>query len=349
LRIRYRNMFAEIEVSDTGFGIRPEDQARIFEPFERGEQPNGAAVPGTGLGLTITKMLVQVMGGEINLTSEPDKGSVFKARLLLSEVTYPTAPPKPHSDIRGYRGRRRSIIIADDDRTHCAIVTEVLGPLGFSVIVADSGIACLNMAREHQPDLVLLDVAMPGMSGWDVAAQLRERVSPSSRIMMLSGNAFEIDAHRSRIRHYDAVQIKPFYVGSLLQTIADLLEIEWIVRPGSDISDDEQPLGATANDVAALVMSGKDLAGKDLAGKILVSKILVSKDQRMPELRELLDLRQLGEIGYVRGIREKLSDVASQSQDYRWLVDRLEPLSRDLDFPRYIALLSELIEQEQGA
>jgi hypothetical protein len=182
------------------------------------------------------------------------------------------------------------------------------------------------------------------MSGWDVAAQLREQVSPSSRIMMLSGNAFEIDAHRSRIRHYDAVQIKPFYVGSLLQTIADLLEIEWIVRPGSDISDDEQPLGATANDVAALVMSGKDLAGKDLAGKILVSK-----DQRMPELRELLDLRQLGEIGYVRGIREKLSDVASQSQDYRWLVDRLEPLSRDLDFPRYIALLSELIEQEQGA
>jgi hypothetical protein len=72
-------------------------------------------------------------------------------------------------------------------------------------------------------------------------------------------------------------------------------------------------------------------------------------NKRLPELRELLDLRQLGEIGYVRGIREKLSDVASQSQDYRWLVDRLEPLSRDLDFPRYIALLSELIEQEAGA
>jgi signal transduction histidine kinase/CheY-like chemotaxis protein/purine-cytosine permease-like protein len=339
LRIRYRNMFAEIEVSDTGFGIRPADQARIFEPFERGEQPNGAAVPGTGLGLTITKMLVQVMGGEINMTSEPDKGSVFKARLLLSEVTYPTAPPKPHTDIRGYRGRRRSIIVADDDRTHCAIVTEVLGPLGFSVIVADSGIACLNMAREHQPDLVLLDVAMPGMIGWDVAAELHERVSPSSRIVMLSGNAFEIDAHRGRIRHYDAVQIKPFYIGSLLQTIADLLDIEWIVKPGSDMSEGEQPINGAAHDVEATVMSGKNLAGKDLA----------DKNQRLPDLRELLDLRQLGEIGYVRGIREKLSDVASQSQDYRWLVDRLEPLSRDLDFPRYIALLSELIEQEQGA
>jgi hypothetical protein len=66
---------------------------------------------------------------------------------------------------------------------------------------------------------------------------------------------------------------------------------------------------------------------------------------KLPDMRELIDLRRLGEIGYVRGIREKLSDIASQSPDYRWLVDRLEPMSRDLDFPQYIAILSELIEQ----
>jgi hypothetical protein len=72
--------------------------------------------------------------------------------------------------------------------------------------------------------------------------------------------------------------------------------------------------------------------------------------RKLPDMRELIDLRRLGrrlgEIGYVRGIREKLSDIASQSPDYRWLVDRLEPMSRDLDFPKYIAVLSELIEQE---
>jgi signal transduction histidine kinase/purine-cytosine permease-like protein len=343
-RVRYRNMFAEIEVSDTGFGVRPEDQVRIFEPFERGQQPNGAAVPGTGLGLTITKMLVQVMGGEISLTSEPDKGSVFKVRLLLSEVTYPTAPPKPHADIRGYRGRRRSIIVADDDRTHCAIVTEVLGPLGFGVIVVDSGVACLSMAREHSPDLVLLDVSMPGMSGWDVATELRERVSPLTRIVMLSGNAFEIDAHREHIRHYDAVHIKPFYVGSLLQTIADLLDIEWIVNPGAVVSDSDHPIPGTAKDLGRT-----DLARTDFATADFSKTDLARKHHKLPELRELMDLRQLAEIGYVRGIREKLSDIASQSPDYRWLVDRLEPLSHDLDFPGYISVLSELIEQESGA
>jgi hypothetical protein len=63
-------------------------------------------------------------------------------------------------------------------------------------------------------------------------------------------------------------------------------------------------------------------------------------------MRELVDLRQLGEIGYVRGIREKLANLAAQSEEYRWLIDRLEPLSRNLDFPRYIAVLSELIERE---
>jgi signal transduction histidine kinase/CheY-like chemotaxis protein len=319
--VRYRNMFAEIEVSDSGAGIRAEDQARIFEPFERGQQPNGTAVPGTGLGLTITKMLVQVMGGKIDLTSEPGKGSVFRIRLLLSEVTYPSAPPKPYANIRGYNGCRRTVVVADDDRTHCAIVAEVLGPLGFNVIVVESGAACLDMAREHKPDLILLDVSMPGMSGWDVATELRERASPSTRIVMLSGNAFEIDAHRDAIKYYDGVHIKPFYIGSLLQTIADLLKLEWIVDSGAEEAGRDKESHSDAADIT----------------------------RKLPHLRELIDLRRLGEIGYVRGIREKLSDIASQSEDYRWLVDRLEPLLRDLDFPKYAEVLSGLIEQESNS
>jgi CheY-like chemotaxis protein len=314
-------LFAEIEVSDTGFGIRPEDQVRIFEPFERGQQPNGAAVPGTGLGLTITKMLVQVMGGEISLISKPGEGSVFKVGLLLSEVTYPSASPKSDANIIGYKGRRRSIVVADDDRTHCAILAEVLGPLGFRVIVVDSGASCLDTVREHKPDLVLLDVSMPEMSGWEVAAELRERVSPMTRIVMLTGSAFEIDSHRDAVKYYDAAHIKPFYVGSLLQTIADVLDLEWIVEKES------------------VTFNGGEKVRPDDDDAVLAGR-------KLPDMRELIDLRRLGEIGYVRGIREKLSDIASQSPDYRWLVDRLEPMSRDLDFPQYIAVLSELIEQE---
>jgi CheY-like chemotaxis protein len=248
---------------------------------------------------------------------------------MLSEVTYPSAPPKSRADIRGYRGRRRTVVVADDDRTHCAIVAEILGPLGFRVTAVDSGIACLDFARAHKPDLVLLDVSMPEMNGWDVAAQLRERVAPSTRIVILSGSAFEIDARRDAIKHYDAAHTKPFYAGSLLQTIADLLGLEWIV--------------------ASETLNGDDGVHGAAQVTAQVAAPLAPIDRKLPHLRELIDLRRLGEIGYVRGIREKLSDIASQSQDYRWLVDRLEPLSLDLDFPRYIAVLSELIERESSA
>jgi hypothetical protein len=159
------------------------------------------------------------------------------------------------------------------------------------------------------------------MNGWEVATELRERVSPSTRIVMLTGSAFEIDSHREAAKYYDAAHIKPFYVGSLLQTIADVLDLEWIVEKEAGAYNGDEKVRLDDDDV-------------------------VLARRKLPDIRELVDLRRLGEIGYVRGIREKLSDIASRSPDHRWLVDRLEVMARDLDFPKYIAVLSELIEQE---
>ena len=124
----YRSMFAEIKVTDTGCGIDLYDQSRIFEPFERAKQPRGMAAPGTGLGLTITKMLVRIMGGEISLKSATGEGSAFSVRLLLTEVTHPHAKPDTSRQIVGYHGSRRTIIVADDDPAHCAIMVEITRP-----------------------------------------------------------------------------------------------------------------------------------------------------------------------------------------------------------------------------
>jgi CheY-like chemotaxis protein len=318
LHIRYRNMFAEIEVSDSGVGIHPNDQARIFEPFERA-QPAGPAIPGTGLGLTITKQLVEIMGGEISLKSVPGVGSNFRLRLLLSEASRVNIAPKKEGEIVGYAGQRRTIVVADDDSTHCDIVAEMLGPLGFTVFKAESGGVCLEIARDCTPDLVLLDVAMPGLSGWETAAALRQSISPTSRIIMISGNAFEIDAHRDAPKHYDAVHIKPFFAESLFQTIAELLRLEWILARAAH----EPP-------------TDRGSASEDLA------------NGKLPQIADLADLRRLGEIGYVRGIREKLADLGARSSEYHWLVELLEPMSRSLDFPQYITTLTRLIEQEQS-
>jgi CheY-like chemotaxis protein len=199
-------------------------------------------------------------------------------------------------------------------------MVELLGRIGLVVIVAETGPQCLNLARDSQPDLVLLDVSMPGMNGWGVAQELRSSVSPASRIVMLSGNAHEIDMHRESAKHHDAEHIKPFVADSLLQTLGELLGLEWI------LANDE--ILASSNTVAAAAGEQK-------------------KTEILPSLRELDDLRRLGEIGYVRGIRQKLSDLASQSDDYAWLVAKLEPMSRNLDFQRYIEVLSDIIKQAE--
>src|SRR5690606_24657315 len=128
LAVRYRNQVAEFEISDTGMGIAPEDLQRVFQPFERGSGAEVRAIPGTGLGLTITQLLTQVMGGEIRVRSVPGEGTVFTVRLLLSEAM--EHPPKERArQIRGYAGPRRRILVVDDDPAHVQVMTSLLAPL----------------------------------------------------------------------------------------------------------------------------------------------------------------------------------------------------------------------------
>ncbi|MCB8877731.1 ATP-binding response regulator [Acidisoma silvae] len=317
-RVRYRDMFAEIEVVDTGSGIHADDLQKVFEPFERGRHTGSNPISGTGLGLTITRLLISVMGGDMTVDSTPGKGSSFRARLLLSEATYASPRLSAYSQVSGYEGPRRRILIVDDDKAHCEMMTDILEPLGFNVRSVNSGVECLVVARENPADLVMLDIAMPGMSGWETAKVLRESVAPQSRIMVVSGNAFEIEAFRGSFGYHNTVMTKPIDANALVQEIAKLLEIEWRMRG-----------------VEAGIAEAERQASSGL-----------SASRRLPSRAELADLSRLGEIGYVRGIRDKLIDLGNQSADYLWLVELLEPMVGRLDFPRYTATLSTLLDGE---
>ena len=312
-RVRYRGMFADIDVIDTGSGIHADDQQRVFEPFERGNNSDTAPIPGTGLGLTITRLLVSVMGGQLTLDSTPGIGSTFHVRLLLSEVTYPAAMVATPKKVSGYAGERRSVLVADDDASHSAIIAEILVPLGFEVETVASGPACIVAAERSRPDLVVLDITMPGMSGWDVARILREAVSPQSRILIASGNAFEIEARHGMMAYHDAALVKPIEMKPLLQAVSRLLDLRWTAARPASAEPSMVPGTAT---------------------------------RRLPNALELADLRRLGEIGYVRGIKDKLSDIEAQSEDYRWVVDLLTPLISHLDFPGFIAAISDLLKND---
>jgi len=229
LKVRYRSQMALIEVSDTGIGIPAEDLDRIFEPFERGSSPDAATQPGIGLGLAITRVLAGLLGGDVSVSSEPGRGSSFQLRILLPEPMVAPAGAAAYDRVTGYRGDRKTILVIDDNPSQLTVVQHLLRPLDFTLFTATSGAEGLALAERCSPDLVLLDIQMPGRSGWDVAADLRARFGQRLRIVMVSANAHEFQAGGDGHSSHDAFVSKPFDLDALLDTIGRQLDLVWIV------------------------------------------------------------------------------------------------------------------------
>ncbi|MBB6251894.1 hybrid sensor histidine kinase/response regulator [Nitrospirillum iridis] len=309
LRVRYRSQVAEFEVSDTGFGILADDMERIFEPFERGRTASAQAVPGTGLGLTITRLLTRIMGGEIAVTSTPGQGSVFTVRLLLSEAQSGPDDPPAAKTIHGYAGPRLRVLVADDDPDHLALIQNLLRPLDFLLFTARDGRECVALAQECRPDLALLDISMPHMTGWEAAAALRRLDLPRLKIMMVSANAHDYTPGRAAAggeegvpADHDAFLIKPVDMDVLLDRVGTLLGVEWLYAPAvpAPVATDTVPTAAH---------------------------------------RHLEALWQLGRIGHVRGIEAKLREMEAEDGDTAAFAARLHALVRAFDLKRYMAVL----------
>ncbi|GEO37740.1 hybrid sensor histidine kinase/response regulator [Skermanella aerolata] len=311
LRIRYRSQVAEIEIEDSGIGILPDDIGRIFEPFERGQLAGARKTPGTGLGLTITKLLTEIMGGEVSVSSATGKGSVFRVKLLLSEVRRPSRLAPVAQPVTGYDGPRRTVLIADDDPAHRDLAIEILGPLGFIVFTAEDGASCIALAEEVRPDLVLLDISMPGIDGRETARLLRLSRHLKARIVMISANAAEgrpVPGPDGKIS-YDAYMEKPITIPALLETIRSVLDLDWVHGVPAE------PAAAAAPGFGA---------------------------DAVPERAHLDDLRQLGRIGYVRGIKTKLDEIEVKSPECEPFTSHMKALVNDLALDDYMRTLEAL-------
>jgi signal transduction histidine kinase/CheY-like chemotaxis protein len=161
----------EIAVTDTGIGMTPEQQAKLFEEFTQADSSTARQYGGTGLGLAITRRLAHMMGGDVTVASEPGKGSVFTVRLpggADSQARSSTASDGRRSPTAG------CVLVIDDDATARELIADHLKAEGFSVVTASGGVAGLKLAKELRPTAITLDVMMPDLDGWSVLAALRQ-------------------------------------------------------------------------------------------------------------------------------------------------------------------------------
>lgn len=167
------------KVTDTGIGMSPEQIAKLFQAFTQADASTTRKYGGTGLGLAITKKFCQMMGGDINVESEPDKGSTFTINLPVQVVDSRKQQSSSQSQETGEFPRgdnscpKNTILVIDDDPTIHDLLERFLNKKGFRVETASSGAEGIRLAKTLQPEAITLDVMMPGIDGWSVLTALK--------------------------------------------------------------------------------------------------------------------------------------------------------------------------------
>jgi signal transduction histidine kinase/DNA-binding response OmpR family regulator len=296
----------EFGVRDTGVGIGEADLRRLFQPFQQaidGRPPE----PGTGLGLVISQRIVALMGGKLEVESRAGGGSrfFFSVRLpvlaLDAEARRSTA-----SIITGYQGKRRRLLVVDDIATNRHVLRELLEPIGFEVYEAASGVEALALAPGLQPDLVFLDLRMPGLDGFELARRLRERPGGDGmKLIAMSASVLSFNRAKAFAAGCDDFLPKPFREDDLLARLGLALQLEWIGDTERAASrEGSRPPLATATRLSPAVLEELLVLARrgeisllrrqldELKGDPLADELdAVAKTYRMTTIRELLEKR----------------------------------------------------------
>lgn len=226
-------------VSDTGRGIATPDLARIFEPFTQVGETIGATA-GTGLGLAISRSLVERMGGTMHVESQPGWGSRFWFEVPLPAAESAARRPTAARRVLGYGGLRRRVLVVDDNAANRAVMAGMLAPLGFELAEAADGETALAEAARFRPDLVLMDLRLPGgIDGLEATRRLRARDGATPRVIAVTASAYDVDRAECRAAGCDDFLAKPFREEELWTAIGQALGLTW--RLAEDAAETRTP------------------------------------------------------------------------------------------------------------
>ncbi len=307
------------EVEDTGIGIAEEQLANIFLPFHQVNRPL-LHTEGTGLGLAISKKLVRMMGGTLHVRSTAGEGSVFWCDLPL--------PQAVHSDkisrktrmrerrVVGFVGTPQKILIVDDEELNRELLRDILSPLGFELTEAIDGLEALEQIDAFQPDLILLDLVMVDMDGFQVLERVRQCAEwQHIKIVAVSASAFQHTRERSLDAGCDGFIAKPLRIKDLLEKLHHLLPIEWVYEAGDEDGslNPAQPL---------------------------------ADDGAVPPAETLLALRDLARRGHLRKILDYLDELERATPEWHGFLDNIRTFAKNFRMDPMCQFLERYLEEE---
>jgi CheY-like chemotaxis protein len=223
LTARRQGSDAVVCVRDTGIGIAPEMLPRIFDMFTQADGASGRSQGGLGIGLTLVKRLVEMHGGSIHAKSDgPAKGSEFTVRLPIISDKPGESPPNASRE-HVAKGPALRVLVADDNRDSANCLGMLLRIAGNEVRTAYDGVQAVESAAEFRPEVLLLDVGMPGMNGYDAARHVRNQPWGRSAVLIaVTGWGQDGDREQSKDAGFDHHMVKPVDPGALLQLLGTL-------------------------------------------------------------------------------------------------------------------------------
>ena len=301
----------KFQIIDTGVGIAPEEVNQVFTAFEQVGEENRQA-EGTGLGLTISQKIVQLMGGEIQVKSELGIGSTFFFELALPIATDwgQQNSVSQGRTIVGYDGAKRHILIVDDRWENRSVLVNLLEPIGFRFTEAENGQIGLEKARQQLPDLIITDLEMPVMNGFEMLKQLRDSDELKHlRVIVSSASVAEVDQQMSLDAGGDDFLTKPVQAEELFTLIAKHLQLTWNYDetgtiPTSDIvSDLAELIPPPSEDLHFLLELAKNGMLKKLA--VAAEQIGQKSDLYRPFTQQILLLAKKFQTEQIKALIQK--------------------------------------------
>lgn len=303
-------------VADTGIGIPPEQIDRVFSPFVQADTSITREYGGTGLGLAISKQLVEMMGGNIGVSTEPGKGSTFWFTAALESAPnaapVPTATQAPDGDSPGVRtppprGNRR-ILVAEDNAVNRLVTLAQLKKLGYEPISVNNGAEAVEAVRHARFDLILMDCQMPVMDGFEATRRIHGSIDPAIPIVALTADAMQEDRERCLVDMNDYLS-KPVSLNALEEMLA-----RWLGKTVEQPATPEPAAPPPGPESCSFDESGllRRLGGDRRIAGLLLKGFFNHVPVQMARLRRELELADTdGIFAEAHGIKGSASNVSA--------------------------------------